>query len=291
MEVEKLFKRAWDRFKDRFLNFLIVTVLGWALGIAIVLGVLISVGVVFLVWVLLKAQIAVAIAGVIMGIASVALLVYLSSWAQLAIIEALIQTKRVTPFETFKKVKPFVKDYVVFILLLMLFFIGLFPFTLLSLFIVGLLWSLWSSFSVFIFLEKRKKGLENLWISRDMVNQKFWPIAGLAFVVFIVIILVSTLFISAKNGFLSSAVTQLFITPLVTCFYYEMYKSLKVPQQGKKPRVWIGLSVVGFALLVVVMVVSVQALQKAIPEFMKKNSPEKRPFYKELLYPSPSATI
>src|SRR3989344_3731584 len=187
--------------------------------------------------------------------------------------------------------RPYVKSYIWFVFLLMFFLIGLLPFTVLSLFIVGILWSLWSSFSIFVFLEKKKKGLENLWISRDMVNQKFWPIAGLVFVVVVVVVLISALFATVKNGLVNPIISQLIVTPFVTSFYYEMYKTLKVPQNAKKPVVWIWLSVIGFVAVVVAVVLSFQVISTVIPELMKKSSPQNE-LYRELLYPSsPDETI
>lgn len=289
--VDQLFIKAFQRVKERFLNFLVVTILGWGLGIVIAVAFGLGIGIVLVVWGLVKVPAVVTVVAVLTSVLFFAILIYLTSWVQLTMIESLIQKKRVGPFETYKKVKQYVKDYVVFAVLLMLFFLGLFPFTVVSLFIVGLLWTLWNSFSTFVFLEKRKKGLENLWISREMVNQKFWPIAGLVFVVAVIVVVVSGLFVSTRNGFVSPLVSQLILAPFITSFYYEMYRTVKAPQEGKRPGVWVGLSVVGFVLLVFIVIVSFQELSKAIPEFMKKNPPEKNPFYKELLYPSPDKII
>ncbi|OGK19069.1 hypothetical protein A3G67_01260 [Candidatus Roizmanbacteria bacterium RIFCSPLOWO2_12_FULL_40_12] len=291
MHGDVLFKKALERVKDRFFNFLIVTVLGWGLGLAIVVGFLVSVGIVLGVWAITKAPPVVGTVAMVMGILSISLLAYLSSWTQLATTDSLIQSKKLPPFETFKRVRPYVKSYIWFVFLLMFFLIGLLPFTVLSLFIVGILWSLWSSFSIFVFLEKKKKGLENLWISRDMVNQKFWPIAGLVFVVVVVVVLISALFATVKNGLVNPIISQLIVTPFVTSFYYEMYKTLKVPQNAKKPVVWIWLSVIGFVAVVVAVVLSFQVISTVIPELMKKSSPQNE-LYRELLYPSsPDETI
>lgn len=281
MAVEALFKKAFARLKDRYLNFLIVTVLGWGIGVGIALFFGLGLGSVFLTWAFVKNPTAVGVVGAIMGLLFIGILIYFSSWVQLATVDSLIESKKLPPFETYKKVRPLVKDYVIFTVLMLLFFFGLLPFTLLSVFIVGLLWALWSIFSVFVFLEKKKKGLENLWISRDMVNQKFWPVAGVASLVLIISVIVSAVFVSARNGLVSSIVSQLVLAPFITSIYYEMYKTLKPPVKGKTPKVWLGLSVVGFVITVLVVVLSIQAVSKVIPEILNDKTFQEE-FYKEL---------
>ena len=281
MAVDVLFKKALARVKDRYLNFLITTVLAWAIGLGIALLFGLGLGATFLTWILAKNPTAVGVVGAVMSLLFLAALVYFTSWAQLATVDSLIQTKKLSPFEIYKKVQPMVKDYVVFAISLLLFFFGLLPFTLLSVFIVGLLWALWSLFSIFVFLEKRKKGMENLWISREMVNQKFWPITGIVLLAILLSVIVSMIFMSSKNGFIGPLVSQLLITPFVMSLYYEMYKTLKVPASGKTPKIWMGLSVVGFIITILTATILTQTLMKAIPNLLQDKTFQEE-FYKEL---------
>ncbi len=281
MAVEVLFKKAFERLKDRYLNFLIVTALGWVIGLGIALVFGLSIGATLLTWALAKNTAAVGIVATATGLISLGVLIYFSAWAQLATIDSLVDSKKITPFETYKKVKPLVKDYVVLTALLLLFFLGLLPFTLLSVLIVGLVWAVWSIFTVFVFLDKKKKGLESLWISRDTVNQKFWPVVGVALLVIVLSIVISALFASSKNGFIGPLISQLVLTPFITSLYFEMYKTLKAPAKGKKPKVWVGLSIVGLVAMAVLIIVAIQTVASVIPGVLNDKKFQQE-MYKEL---------
>lgn len=287
MNIENLFSKAFSRFKERFLSYLIVNALSWGLGIILVLAGLLMAGVVALVWFVAKAVIVAAVLGTIAAVVFIVGLIYISAWIQLATVDVLISSKKLPPFDVYKKVKPLIGGYIYFMVVLGLFMLGLLPFTLVSLFIIGILWSLWSIFSVFVYLEKRKKGLENLWASREMVNQKFWPILGVILLVIVLMTLVSIVLVSAKTGFAISLVSQLVLTPFIMSLYYELYLTLKTPAKVSKAPVWMALSVIGYVITVLVLVVSVQALGKLGSDFMKKNNPDQK-IYKELRYPSPT---
>lgn len=287
MNIETLFSKAFARFKDRFLSYLIVSALSWGLGLMLVVAGLLMSGIVAAVWFSTKALVASVTVGVVGLLALIVGLIYISAWVQLATVDVLISAKKLPPFDVYKKVKPMVGGYIYFMVVLGLFMVGLLPLTIASLFIVGILWSLWSIFSVFIYLEKKKKGLENLWISRAMVNQKFWPILGVVLLVIVLMSLVSLVLVSAKTGFAISLVTQLVLTPFIMSLYYELYLTLKVPAKGVKAPVWMALSVIGYVVTAVVLVVSVQALGKLGTDLMKKNNTEQQ-MYKELTYPSPT---
>ncbi len=287
MNIESLFQKAFSRFKERFLSYVIVSALSWGLGVILVLIGLLMAGVIALVWFSTKAVVITAVLGVVAVAVLLVGLIYISAWIQLATVDVLISSKKLPPFDVYKKVKPLIGGYIYFMVVLGLFMIGLLPFTLVSLFIVGILWSLWSIFSVFVYLEKRKKGLENLWTSREMVNQKFWPILGVVLLVILLMTLVSIVLVSAKTGFAISLVSQLVLTPFIMSLYYETYLTLKAPAKVSKAPVWIVLSVIGYVITVLVLVVSVQALGKLGSDFMKKNNSDQK-IYKELQYPSPT---
>ena len=288
MNIEILFQKSFARFKERFLAYLIVAVMGWGLALLFGLGTLILTGIVVGIWFVTKLVALTVLFGVAAGLVSLCALIYIGSWIQLATYDTLISTKKLPPFEVYKRVKPLVGGYVYFSIVLGLFLIGLLPLTLLSLFIVAILWNLWGIFSVFVYLEKQKKGLENLWISRSMVNQKFWPIAGLVLLVLVFIVLVSALFFQAKSGFLVSFVSQFVITPFVTALYYELYLTLKQPAKAKPASVWVGLSILGILVMVVGSIIGFQVLGKAGSDFMRTN-PSQNGIYKKL--PSLSPTV
>ena len=162
MNIETLFSKAFARFKERFLSYLIVSALSWGLGLILVVAGLLIAGTVALVWFSTKAVVVSVVFGAVGTVALRGGLIYISAWTQLAAVDVLIASKKLPPFDIFKKVKPLVGGYIYFMIILGLFMIGLLPFTLASLFIIGILRTLWSIFSVFVYLEKRKKGLENL---------------------------------------------------------------------------------------------------------------------------------
>ena len=180
-QIENLIRKALQRTKDRFLSFLIAAIIQYIIifvGIAVVF---LIVGLFAAVLFTLKTTIStiiiafLAIIGIIYG---ALVIIYLVSWSQLTLTTIIIQKENIGVIDTYKKTRPRVWGFVWFNIALNLFLLGLVPFGIMSLGLIFFLWVFWNAFSVIVFIEKQKIGLDNLWISRSLINQRFWGIAG-----------------------------------------------------------------------------------------------------------------
>jgi MFS family permease len=273
-QLESLIKRAFERTKSRFLSYLLT----WIAGVGITLLVLVPFFIIALIIAGVSGVSAVAlnnpeaVRNIVMISAPLLLilwlvLIYVGNWIQLATVKVLISEKAITAGQAFRETRRAVLSYFWFGMLSGLFFMGLMPFGFLSLFYIFLLWGVWGSFSTFVFLQQEKRGLNVLWTSKQMVDQKFWGIVERSLLIGFGIMIISLLigFSGGKNGGWTTGLSTLlsvFTTPFILCFNYEMYKNLDVPQEVKKPKVWITLSVIGFVVYVGLMVL----LIKVIPE-------------------------
>lgn len=256
-QLENLIKNAFERTKDRFLSYFLTWLLSFALGAAIVVGLLLFLGLIAVLYVVTKSVLLVSVLGILVTIGFYVALIYVCSWISLATVSVIINEEKMGAGEIFHKVKPRVWGYFWMNLLAFLFMLGLLPFGILSFSIVFILWSLWSSFMTFVYLTQKKKGLQNLWIAREMFRQKAWGIFGrmllVGFAVFAISFLLS---FSMKNsaGAGLSMLFSLVATPFALSFNFEMFKLLKVPTGVKTPTLWVVFSVIGWVLTVVLTV-------------------------------------
>jgi hypothetical protein len=192
--------------------------------------------------------------------------IYVMAFCQLLIVHTLIRETKGTLMQNIRDVKGHVWEFVWFMIASSLFFIGLIPFGFLSLFVIFFLWAFWGYFSTFIFLTHRKKGLDNLWASYAMVNQRFWGIAGRMVLIMVgYFVIMSFLNIPYDPEHVGSAsmilmilqfVVGLIFGAFILCYYYEIFKLLKVPEKVERPKVWVALSVIGGVLMLLLLFLS-----------------------------------
>jgi len=139
----------------------------------------------------------------------------------------------------------------------------------LSLGVVAVLWLFWSIFIVFAYLEKGKRGMDAIWYSRALTNQRFWPIAGRTVVVLLLLVVVQIVLGMGHNSVLKvlSWFVSMVSSPFILSYYYEMYKNLNQDVKGEKSTGWIIASVIGW----IVIVIGIVSLSVALPGLLKDN--------------------
>lgn len=277
--IESLFKASIERVKSRFLTFFICFLVLY--GVSIAIGVIFALVIVLhvIVYVATQSVMLLITTGVLFGIFFISAMVYFSLWAQLALTYSLISPEKMTVGKIFKAMRPLVVPYIIYSFLVFIFFVGLFPISIPTLFIILILWAFWSIFGVFVLIEQQQKGLDNLWISMAIINQKFWGVLGRYIVMFIGVLFVSGVVFgllaliageaSELIANIVSPVLNLFITPFFIAYAYEIYKSLPTPKEITPPKIWIVLSILGGLLLVALMVFGMVNALTFIPEFIE----------------------
>lgn len=272
--LTELIQAAFQRTKDRFLPFIFISLLSGLLFVAVVL-----IG--------LAAGLIVAFSKVpasmffIIGISVVAFvaLMYVSTWMTLAVTAVIIDEKREGVIATLRNVRSLVPGFLWVSVLMVLFMIGLLPFGILTIGLILLLWVYWSSFTAFVYLKEQRKGIENMWASRVMVNSDFFGIGSR-----LALITIAGWIVRYAIGqvFENSAVLQGVLTSLFsfamgifsTAFTYEIYKHLEKPKEVRAPKVWIGLSIVGFVLLIFGITSLLPLIKKYAPMWQQIYAPQ-----------------
>lgn len=255
-QIESLIRSAWKRTLDRFVSYFLAI----ALSVVIFIAVFLVCGLAAAALIGLSAAISLPqfpfLIVILVSLVGYLVLLYVGSLSNLLVIEVIIREDKAGVMETLAKVRPLVWDYVWLSFLMSLFLGGLFIWGVLSLFIIFILWSVWGSFMTFVFLEKRKKGLTNLWLSKAMVAQKFWGIVGRLLLVNVAAFIISSILASSKNSVLElgSVLVSLIIQPFLISFSYEMYRIIPDHDTYKSPKGWIVMSVLGWVLGVLAIV-------------------------------------
>jgi MFS family permease len=277
MQIESLVRASFKRTKERFLSYFLATVITYGFGIAAALVIAIIVGLHFLIFGLTRSTAVTATSGIIFGIASVAGLIYVGAWGQLATISVITSDKKRGVIETFNELREAVWGYFWLSALVFLFTTGIIIFGMVGLVIPGIilaiLWSLWGAFTPYVYLEHRRKGLENLWLSQALFNTNFWGNFGRMALIFLAIIVVvwALLFGSIRYnlvGFVSPAIT-FFITPFIYAFVYEMYRHQRKVTKVKTPVVWIILSIVGWVIVIGLILFMGSYISQELPMWEK----------------------
>lgn len=249
---------AMNRTKERFVPYMLTTLLGIAgiIGVMIVTGLL--AGGVYFAYISTKSIPMTIVLGIVVGIFYIGTLWIASSWMGLAIYKVLLSNEKHGAIETYKSVKSKIWGFWWLNFVMGLFMISLVVWGALSIGIIIVLWVVWATFNTFVFILHDKKGLENVWISKQMVSQRFWDILWRLLVVNGVVFIISFLLSwnAEKYPLLNIPVFLLgiFTTPFLISFKYEMFKNLTVPETVQKPTGWIIMSVIGGILLLVIMI-------------------------------------
>jgi O-antigen/teichoic acid export membrane protein len=136
-----------------------------------------------------------------------------------------------------------------------------------------------------VFIEKKQKGLENLWTSRAYVHQRFWGVLARQGLVVATLMVVNILLNIEKSALLTiiSFIISLFINAFMVSFNYEMYRALPEPKEVKKPTLWIAFSIVGWILMFLLTILFFKTIIEQGPKWieeMQKNVPENQQMYK-----------
>lgn len=289
-----LLRKAYNRTKDRLKTVLIVNLLGMLMILASIgaFGYLIFIA---SSWVN-HHEIILLVLAFFVGIVLLLVFFYILFWIQLAITYALISPQKKHSKEVYVQTKPLVNGYIRYASATTLFNLFLIPADLLISTVllvrpISLLWGFWGSFGSFVYLEQQKKGLENLWVSRKMINQNFWKVAGKMFIAGFIpliaimasIIALIAIFAVEKGDITSPGVlapviifgivfvlTVLLAGPFMLSFTYEVYKNLTIPKEVHKPREWIWIGIIGIVLSIASLFFVPQKFNQSWQQFMKE---------------------
>ncbi len=265
-DIGVLLKKSFIRTKNRFVYYLLANVLGLIAGSGVFFGAL-TIGSLLSLFTSTIGSTFLAVAIISFFILLVALIfIYVFSWTQLLSVELLIQSRRQSLIRTFNKINPMILDYQWFLILSSLFIAGLIPLSIVSVSIISILWFFWNNFSIFVYLKRKKRGLDNLWYSRSLINQKFWTV--LTRFLFVNIIAFGLYFLLLTSGDyyaqMSIPVFSFLLTPFLISFNYEIYKLLKEPKEVVRPKIWIWLSVAGWVINLIVLTAFVIVVRQSL---------------------------
>lgn len=283
-DIDGLFKRTLQRIKRNIGTYILVQLLLWVIWVFAFFvlgfgGLLVSlfVGILFKI-------------NLIVGVISMSLLVlavstgvfYLIGLSSLVTVDVLRNddVSGIGPWAIIQRNLPKTIGFLWFMILSSLFFVGLVPVSVLSLFLVTILWNIWNTFSIFVYLDEGRRGLSNLWVGRKMINMHFWKITLFLTVVIIIFfalnlpfsfmrVLISEMMRSAASGntsmLMQSLATSLmssFVFGLIgwilgvfenmffVSFTYEMYKNSEKPTTVSTPKLWVILSILGWIIFI-----------------------------------------
>lgn len=267
--IEGLISWAFNRTKDRFVSYFLALILSFLISLALVVAFLVVGGLTLFLVSLTRQPLLIGSFAFLLLLLFLLAMYYLSSLCTLLTTQVIIQDQKVGVMESLKGVWPAIWGYVWLLFLISLFLMGLLPFGFLTLGVVLILWSFWSSFSVFIFLEKRKGGLYSLWLSKSLIDQRFWGVAGRLLLLNASVIFISLILAASKNSFLEivSFAWGLLAAPFILSFSYEIYRLLPSPEVVKRPTGWVISSIVGWLLLFLLVVGLISSVGKLLKDF------------------------
>ena len=273
LQLEHLFRAAFERTKSRFLSYVLSWLLFYAIGIGAMLAILLIVGLHFLIYAVTKSPVVTGTVAFISSIAALIGLMYLGAWGTLATTLTLVSEKAISVTDAMKEVRPIIWRYLGFSLLMSLFILGIMSISIFTLFILLFVWMVWGAFSLFIFLEDKKPGLQALWKSKAMTKGHFWGILGRLLLVYVAVYVVMiVLSLGAANYRALNLVTfviSLLVGPFVISYMYEIYRNLPKVEEAKASTGWIIASVLGWVLLVVGIFSSINSAMQATPRMMQ----------------------
>src|SRR5579864_4183879 len=245
--ITRLLQSSYRRWKNRFISYFLANVLIGAIWIGVTMALIISGGMLSLIgFIFFKTQFVFLIILLLGSVFFVCMSVYLFALLILTNVKILTE-ESLGIVQTIRNAKTVTPGYVWVGITSAFFLIGFFPFGLITLFIIPLLWSFWSSFTTFVYVERQEKGLQNLWISRQIYNQKFRLLFVRSLIPFGLSLLISIPHIIAITSLYNQSVAYIIIyflsfllsfiyIPYAICYNYELYKKLPLPQSVKTPH-------------------------------------------------------
>jgi len=233
-KIENLTENAYLNTKDRFLNYLLASLISvpfYLVGIGLSAICLLIYG---------KFNFPI-LSIIVIPIIISPIFIYLSAWTELLKTKVLINPEKRSSFTEFRELRPLIGGFVILQIKSLFFHLWLAPIYLLSLFIAPLLWVFWSMFTSFVYLEKRKKGLENIWYSRALVMKNSTTILLRSLTIGFIFFAFNILVPSGKNWLITliKFVINFAAYPFFILFTYQMYKNLDEPQEVKPPYNWL----------------------------------------------------
>lgn len=273
LQLEHLFKAAFQRTKSRLLSYII----GWLLFYAMLLGACLAIALVaglhFLVFAVTKSPAVVGTLAFISSIAAIVGIAYLGSWGTLATTLILIAEKPITISDAMKEVKPIIWRYLGVSVLMTLFFVGIMSISAFTLFILMIVWMVWSAFALFIFLEEKQGGLASVWKSKAMIKGHFWAVFGRFVLIWVAmyVVMIALSFGAANYKALNlvTFILSLLVGPFAMSYMYEIYKNLPKVEKAEKSMGWIIALVVGWLLFAFWIVSIASTASKTTPRMME----------------------
>lgn len=281
-QLETLFKDSFERFKSRFLSWFLAAVVSFGAALVVIATVVLLGLLHAAIFAATQSAAMVGISVFITGIATIIGMVYVFSWITLVIIDVVITDHPAGLKNTFVRTRPYVWGFVWFAIISSLLIAGIVFLGILGFFIgaliLSILWGIWNSFSVFVYLENRYRGLANLWASYHTVNKQFWGVFGRLFLLYLAIYFVFILLSMGavgENAGLFNAIIQILnilVSPFIIAYTYEIYRHLRTEEPNTKPVTgWIVTSVIGWivgiALIILVPVMFIGAIINSGEEF------------------------
>ncbi len=255
LSIEKIIAVAFNRTKERFLPYLLAAIFGIGLVILAIIAMGFLGGIVFLLWLGTKSTVISYIFGTIALLGSIAGFIYVQSWFSLTIVYTVIAKSRVSAMDAFKEMRPLVRGYIWVSIINFLLLFGLLPFGIVTIFILYFFWIVWSMFTVYVYIEKKMHGLDNLFMSKAIISKRFWEFVLKIVIIYVLYLLV--VFIIQAIGQESSAISSIiymifsFLSgPFLISYLYEMYSQFEHPKDIGSKQIWIILSVVGWIIMV-----------------------------------------
>ncbi len=253
--IETLFKAAFNRTKERFLTYFLTYVLSIFIFIGVFLAIGLVVGINVLVGMAAQSEGVSITLGIITAVAALGALIFVGCWTSLAYIYALIAPNKTGVMDVYKTVKPLVWPYFKVSIITTLFMVGILPFGIITLGILLILWGIWGMFMLFVFLDKKETGLNNLFISKAIVSSRFWGIVFRALMIYGAYMAIIFLLGAAQGnknsqgiGVALIPIFGIFAGPFITSYFYEMYKKIPHPKEVSSNMTWIVVSVIGWVL-------------------------------------------
>jgi len=251
--INGILRLSYIRLKDRFINYflawIIVLLFHFIYFIPLILG--------SFIYKIFGSSELIQIFVLTYSLIGAVILTYFSFWSQLAMTNIMINQVRMGPISSYKYTRPLVKNYFIFNVLLSFFFLLLLPIFVSTLFIGLFFWYIYLSFCAFIYLEKNEKGLNILWRSQTLVQNK--KVIFLYVLVIFLITLAIEFVIPSKGNILLTIFKQIFsfvMIPFSTSFMYEVYKNIEEPTEIKPPRKWFIAGIIGWIVILLGLLIA-----------------------------------
>jgi hypothetical protein len=159
-------------------------------------------------------------------IATIIIMIIIQNWSQIALIYAIKDSKESIGIkESYKRALPKIIPF-----LWVSFLTGIIVLGGLIFFIVpGIIFALWFGFSIFILIDEDLHGTKALYKSKEYVKGKadsiFLCFLSIGLIIFFIVLVSSRVF--GDFGNLATPIISLFINPLVTIYYFLVYKKAK----------------------------------------------------------------